>query len=75
MNELMTIQQIEDAFESEWVLVADPEFTPGLVLVNGKVVYHCADRDELYRKMGELKLKSSAVLYTGSAPDDLVIML
>ena len=75
MSELMTIQQIEETFESEWVLVEDPEFTPELELVNGKVVYHCTDRDELYRKLGELRLKRSAILYTGSAPDDLVIML
>jgi len=75
VSEIMTIQQIEETFESEWVLVADPEFTPEMELVNGEVVYHCSDRDELYRKIGELNLKSSAVLYTGSVPDDLVIML
>lgn len=75
MNEVMTIQDIEKTFESEWVLVADPELTPQSEVISGKVIYHCADRDELYRKMGELKPKHSAILYTGSIPEDLVMML
>ena len=75
MNELMTLKEIEEAFQSEWVLVADPDLTSQLEVICGMVIYHCADRDELYRKMGELKPKRSAILYTGSVPNDLVIML
>ncbi len=75
MNEVMTLKEIEETFESEWVLVADPELNPQLEVICGKVIYHCADRDELYRKMGELKPKRSAIIYTGSVPEDLVIML
>ncbi|MDE2938734.1 MAG: hypothetical protein OXR67_07410 [Chloroflexota bacterium] len=75
MNEVMTLKEIEEIFISEWVLVADPELTPQFEVVRGKVVYHCADRDELYRKIGELGLERSAILYTGSVPEDLVLML
>ena len=75
MNEVMTLGEIEARFSSEWVLVEDPELNPQLEVIRGKVIYHCADRDELYRKIGQLKPARSAILYTGSVPDDLVIML
>ena len=75
MSEVMTLKEIEQAYNSEWVLVADPELTSALEVLSGRVLYHCSDRDELYRKIGELKPKRSAILYTGSFPDDLVLML
>ncbi len=75
MERFMTLKEIEETFTSEWVLVADPELTPQCEVIGGKVIYHCMDRDELYRKMGELKPTRSAILYTGSVPDDLVLML
>ena len=75
MNEVMTLEEIMKTFDSEWVLVAEPELTPALEVISGQVIYHCSDRDELYRKMGELKPKRSAILYTGSVPEDLVLML
>jgi hypothetical protein len=75
MNELMTLQEIEEAFDSQWVLVEDPELTAQLEVVSGKVIFHSSDRDELYRVMGELKPKHSAILFTGQASDDLVVML
>ena len=75
MDQGMTLQEIAETFESEWVLVEDPELTVKYEVIKGRVIYHCTDRDELYRKMGELKPKHSAILYTGSVPEDLVILL
>ena len=75
MNEFMTLQEIEETFDSEWVLVEDPELTSQLEVIRGKVISHSPDRDELYRKMGELKPKHSAILHTGPIPDDIVVIL
>ena len=75
MNEVMTWEEIEAAFDGEWVLIEDPELSSELEVIGGRVIYHCAERDELYRKMGELQPKRSAIIYTGSVPDDLVVML
>ena len=75
MSEVMTLKEIEESFEAEWVLVADPELSPQCEVICGRVIYHCTDRDELYRQLGELKPERSAILYTGSVPEDLVLML
>jgi hypothetical protein len=75
MDEIMTAAEIESRFDGEWVLVADPEVDEQLRVVRGKVVCHSKDRDEVDRKMIELRLKSSATLYTGKMPENTAIVL
>ena len=75
MNEPMSVAEIHAKFESEWVLLEDPETTKGLEVTSGKVLWHSKDRDEVYRKALELRPKHSAILYTGTIPEDAVIIL
>ena len=75
MNEVLTVQEIEDRYEAEWILVEDPEVTPQLEVISGKVLFHSKDRDEVYSKAIELRPKHSAYLYTGGVAADVVIML
>lgn len=75
MDELLTRTEIESRFDSEWVLIADPEVDDQLRVVRGKVVHHSKDRDEVDRKMVELRLGSSATLYTGEMPENTAIIL
>ena len=53
----------------------DPEVTPQLEVIGGKVLFHSKDRDEVYNKAIELRPKNSAYLYTGRVADGLVMML
>jgi len=71
----MTIQEIEDQFESEWVLVTDPQTNQALEVTRGHVVCHSKDRDEVYRSAVALRPKRSAILYTGRMPEDAAIVL
>ena len=75
MNEILTIQEIEAKFPSEWVLVENPETNAALQVKRGKVLWHSKDRDEVYRKARELQPKHSAFLYTGEIPEDMAIVL
>jgi len=75
MNEILTNDEIEDRFDSEWILIQDPEMDKDLNLVRGKVIYHSKDRDDVYQKAVELRLKHSAVLYTGTMPENTAIVL
>ncbi len=65
MNDVLTLHEIEARFDNEWVLVEDPELTVDLKVVRGKVVWHSKDRDEVYRKLLELRPRHPACLYTG----------
>jgi hypothetical protein len=75
MNEILTIQEIEMQYNSEWVLMEDPELTPQMEIARGKVLYHSKNRDEVYQRANELRPKHSAYYYTGKAPDNMVIVL
>ena len=75
MQEILTLQEIETRFESEWVLVEDPELDEHLQVVRGKVIFHSKSRDELDEKDGELRPKSAAYLYTGAMPENTAIVL
>lgn len=75
MDDVMNIAEIESTFESEWVLVEDPETNKDLEVQRGKVRYHSKDRDEVYRKAVELRPKRFAMLYTGMIPEDTAVVL
>ena len=75
MDDILTIAQIEAQFESEWVLVEDPQTNEALEVQSGKVRWHSQDRDEVYRKAVELHPGRFAMLYTGKMPKDTAIVL
>jgi hypothetical protein len=75
MVQVLTIEQIGSQFDSEWVLLADPVVDGGGQITGGKVVAHSKDRDEVYRKDIELRLKVSATLFTGKMAHDSAIIL
>lgn len=75
MSEVMSLAEIRARFESEWVLLENPETTETLEVKSGKVLWHSKDRDEVYRKARELRPKHSAILYTGRLPEDTVVVL
>lgn len=71
----MLLDEINNRFVSEWVLLEDPDTSESLEIKSGKVLWHSRDRDEVYRKARELRPKHSAILYTGKLPKDMVIVL
>lgn len=75
MNEVLTISQIAKQFDSEWVLVEDPQTNEALEVQGGRVRWHSKDRDEVYRKAVELRPRRFAMLYTGKMPEDTAIIL
>jgi hypothetical protein len=75
MKEIMTFAEIKAKFVSEWVLLEDPELTPNLEVIRGKVLWHSKNRDEFDRKALELMPKHSAIFYTGTIPEGTAVVL
>ena len=76
MDEIMTLEEINSHFDSEWILIADPEVDEHLEIIRGRVVCHSKDRDEVYRHAIALPPpKRYAVLYTGKMPEGTAIVL
>ena len=75
MDKILTINEIENQFDSEWVLVEDPQTNAALEVQSGKVRWHSKDRDEVYQKAIELRPRRFAMLYTGTMPKGTAIVL
>lgn len=75
MDEVLSISQIERQFESEWILVEDPQTNEAREVQSGKVRWHSKDREEVYRQAIELRPKRFAMLYTGKMPENTAIVL
>ena len=75
MQHAMSIQDIVANYQSEWVLMEDPQLDERRRLTGGNVLFHSKDRDETYRKAVELKPKRFAVYFTGTIADDAAVVL
>lgn len=75
MDTRMTIQEIESRFDSEWILVDDPQTNEFLEVLSGNVLHHSKDRDEVYRKAISARPKHFAILFTGEMPEGTEIVL
>jgi len=74
MERKQTITEIEESYDQEWVLLEDPEVDEYQRVLGGKVVFHSKDRDEIDQKAIELKLRSSATVFTGEWPDRVYLL-
>ena len=75
MDNIMTVEEMRTQFESEWVLVENPQTNDALEVLKGKILHHSKDRDEVYRKAVALRPKRSAIVYTGEIPEDTAVAL
>lgn len=74
-QEALSIEEIHDRYDSEWVLIDDPKLTEMNEVISGRVLWHSRDRHEIHRKHRNLRPKRSAILYTGSPPPDMEFAL
>lgn len=75
MNKILTISEIKAQYDSQWILIENPETNESLEVQKGKVRYHSKDRDEVYQMAIQLRPKNFAMLYTGEIPEGTAIVL
>jgi hypothetical protein len=74
-NQVLSMADIRRQFDSEWVLIIDPEVAEDLEVVRGQVAWHSKDRDEVYRKARELGPVHSAILYNGRLAENVAVVI
>ena len=68
MDKVMSWKEIEETFDSEWVIIEDPELTHSRDIVQGKVIFHSKDEAEVHDKAMELLRMRHAIIYIGGTP-------
>ena len=72
---VMTLTEIEERFDDEWILVENPEYNQYGEFVRGAVLFHSVDRDEMDAALMRLRPKYATSLYTGPIPENICINL
>jgi hypothetical protein len=75
VGDVLTIEEIEARFPSQWVLIGDPRTDENQRLLSGTVLSHSPDRDEVDRKLLELRPSRFAFRYLGTLPEDVALVL
>lgn len=75
MHHLMTLEEVNRRFDSEWVLFGDIEQNDRHEIMKARVLWHSKDRDEVYRKLLELRPQRAATHFTGTIPDGTAVVL
>jgi hypothetical protein len=75
MREVLSIEEIQARFAPEWVLIGEPQTDEFQRLVAGEVLFHSADRDEVDRRLLELRPTHFALRYLGTFPEDMALVL
>ncbi len=75
MNQIMTLIEVNRQFDSEWVLFGEIEQNERHEVLKGRVLWHSKDRDEVYRKLLELRPLKAATHFTGTMPEGTEVVL
>ena len=67
-------RRVKTAFDSNWVLIENPEADDNLEVRSGTVLWHGTDREEIYRHAVEIRPKRFAMVYTGKMAKNTAIV-
>ena len=71
----MNLEEIKKIYQGEWVLIEYNKLDENLIPLEGEVLAHSPNRDEIYRKQLNYKNKQLAIDYFGDIPEDWAVML
>lgn len=75
MSEVLTIREIEEKFDSEWVLIGDLQTNEKYEVLGGRVLFHGKDREEVFEKVEEFDPKRFTVRWIGKDDAETVFIL
>jgi len=67
------VEIIKKRFRKEWLLIGDYKTDKMNRIVQGVLIAHSKNRDDIYRKLRRYK-KPLAIQYSGPIPKDLAVM-
>jgi hypothetical protein len=75
MSEIMTFADIKHNYDGEWVLIAYTKTDEDLQVIEGKVIAHSANKEDIYQVLESTPEQPLAIEYMGEVPEDLAFIL
>jgi len=74
MEDVMTFEEMVERFRGEWLLIEYEELSQELEVKRGRVLFHSFNKDEVYKRLMELKGGHIAIEYAGDVPKELTVL-
>ena len=71
----MKWKNIEKKYKKQWILLDAVKVDRNLNTVEGKIIAHSTDKEEIYKILLSKKPKKFSIEYTGKIPDDLAVVM
>ena len=66
---------IKKKFRNQWVLIEVKNVDESFNVLEGEVLAHSKDKDEIYQKLLKIRPKEFSIEYTGVVPEDLAVVM
>ena len=66
---------IKKNFRNQWVLIEVKNVDESFNVLEGEVLAHSKDKDEIYQKLLKIRPKEFSIEYTGEVPEDLAMLM
>jgi len=67
--------EIKKSYKNQWVLIEVEKVDENFNLLEGEVLAHSKDKDEIYQKLLQIRPKEFSIEYTGEVPEDLAVVM
>jgi hypothetical protein len=71
----MKWKDIKNKFKNQWVLIEVKNVDESFNVLEGEVLAHSKDKDEIYQKLLKIRPKEFSIEYTGEVPEDLAVVM
>jgi len=71
----MKLIDIKKNFRNQWVLIEVKKVDESFKVLEGEVLAHSKDKDEIYQKLLKIRPKEFSIEYTGEVPEDLAVVM
>ena len=75
MDDILTWEEMTQAFNGEWLLIIHAELDEYLGVISGQVIAHSPNQGEIYDSLHLRKGHSACIEYIGEAPENLAFIL
>jgi len=66
---------IKKNFRNQWVLIEVMNVDESFNILEGEVLAHSKNKDEIYQKLLKIRPKEFSIEYTGEVPEDLAVVM
>lgn len=75
MSETLTWEQMTQKFQGEWLLIVEAELDEQMGIIQGQVLAHSPNQDEIYDALALRNGRPASIEYVGEIPEDLAFIL